>query len=183
MKKKDNDGFLVWVDLEMTGLEIDTDVILEVASVITDSALQIIAEGPSYVVNQPEEFLSRMDSWCIEHHGKSGLIQAVRQSTITLEYAYEQTLSFVKQHCPEHTAILAGNSVYQDRIFLKKYMPKIVDYLHYRIIDVSTVKELVARWYSHNPLRVYKKTDTHRALSDVYESIAELQHYRASFFV
>jgi oligoribonuclease len=180
---KKEKGNLVWVDLEMTGLHVETDVILEIATIITDGNLHIIAQGPSYVIHQPAELLLHMDAWCIEHHGKSGLTEAVKQSTITLEQAYQETLYFIKHYCPERTAVLSGNSVEQDRTFLKKYMPGIIEHLHYRIIDVSTVKELVARWYADNQLSVYKKKDTHRAQQDIYESIAELQHYRTHFFV
>lgn len=182
MAKNNVIGNLVWLDLEMTGLNIATDVILEIATVITDGNLQVIAQGPSFIINQPEEKLIAMDKWCQDHHGRTGLIDAVRQSTISLEYAAEETLAFIKYYCPIHTGVLAGNSVWQDRVFLDKYMPSITKYLHYRMVDVSTIKELVKRWYPKDQNIEYKKSDRHRAMSDVEESIAELKHYRRCFF-
>lgn len=180
--KSDVVGNLVWLDLEMTGLNIATDVILEIACVITDGNLTVIAEGPSFVIHQSEEKLAAMGKWCQDQHGKTGLIDAVRQSRVSLEHAEREILLFIKQHCPIHTAVLAGNSVWQDRVFLDKYMPSIVGYLHYRMVDVTTIKELVRRWYPQDKNIEYKKSDRHRALSDVYESISELQHYRRYFF-
>ena len=182
MAKSDSLGNLVWLDLEMTGLIIATDVILEIATMITDGNLNVIAEGPSFAIHQPEEKLTGMSKWCQTQHGKTGLIEAVRQSTISLQHAEEQTLAFIKQHCPPGTGVLSGNTVWQDRVFLDKYMPSISNYLHYRIIDVSSIKELVKRWYPDNKNIEFKKSDRHRALSDVYESIEELKHYRRSFF-
>jgi oligoribonuclease len=123
-----------------------------------------------------------MDKWCTDHHGKSGLTKAVESSIISLEHAYSETFAFIKQHCPERTGILAGNSVWQDRNFLVRYMPDIVNYLHYRIVDVTTIKVLLSHWYKDNKNIEYKKKDTHRALYDVYESIAELRHYQKYFF-
>lgn len=181
-KKNGVIGNLVWIDLEMTGLHSATDVILEIACVITDGNLNVIAEGPSFIINQPEEKLLAMGKWCQDHHGKTGLIDAVRNSTITINYAYEEIFEFIKKHCPIHTGILSGNSVWQDRVFLDKYMPKITHYLHYRTIDVTAIKELVKRWYPQDTHIEYKKSDRHRALSDVYESIEELKWYRKNFF-
>lgn len=166
----------------MTGLLIATDVILEIATVITDGNLQVIAEGPSFVIHQSEEKLTAMGKWCQDHHGKTGLTEAVRQSTTTLQQAEEETLAFIKLHCPANTGVLAGNSVWQDRVFLDKYMSSISSYLHYRIIDVTSVKEIVRRWYPEDKKTEYQKSDRHRALSDVYESIAELKHFRMNFF-
>ena len=183
MAKNDVLGNLVWLDLEMTGLVIATDVILEIATVITDGNLNVIAEGPSFIIHQPEEKLIAMGKWCQDHHGKTGLTEAVRQSTATLQQAQEETLAFIKQHCAPNTGVLAGNSVWQDRVFLDKYMPSITSYLHYRIIDVTSVKEIVRRWYPEDKKTEYQKTDRHRALSDVYESIAELKHFRMNFFL
>lgn len=183
MAKKETVGNLVWLDLEMTGLNVETDVILEISSVITDGDLNVIAQGPSFIIHQPEEKLAGMDKWCTDHHGKSGLTKAVQESTISLEHAYEETLAFIKQHCHYRTGILSGNTISQDRNFLAKYMPKIIDHLHYRMIDVTTVKELVKRWYVDDKNIEYKKADTHRALNDVLESIAELKHYRKHFFI
>lgn len=182
MAKSDVVGNLVWLDLEMTGLNIMNDVILEIACVITDGNLNVIAEGPSFIIQQPEEKLVAMGKWCQDHHGKTGLTDAVRNSIITEQQAQEETLAFIKKYCPIHTGVLAGNSVWQDRVFLDKYMPHITKYLHYRTIDVTTIKELVRRWYPKDKNIEYKKSDRHRALSDVYESIEELKHYRHHFF-
>lgn len=176
-------GNLVWIDLEMTGLNVETDVILEIALIITDGNLEVIMQGPSFVINQPEEKLLAMDKWCTSHHKKSGLTSAVLASTTSLDDAYRQTLAFVQQHCPPKTGILSGNTIGQDRNFLAKYMPKIIEHLHYRIIDVTTIKELVVRWYAQDKNSEYKKADCHRALNDVLESIAELKHYRKYFFI
>jgi oligoribonuclease len=176
-------GNLVWIDLEMTGLNIVNDVILEIACAITDGNLNPLGSGLSFIINQPDEKLAGMGKWCQDHHGKTGLIDAVKNSTTTLQQAYEGIFALIKEHCPIHTGILAGNTVWQDRLFLDKYMPKITHYLHYRIVDVSTVKELAKRWYPQDKNIEYKKSDQHRALSDVYESIAELSHYKKCFFV
>jgi oligoribonuclease len=183
MAQKNVVGNLVWLDLEMTGLEIATDVILEIACAITDGNLNVIAEGPSFIIHQPEEKLAAMGKWCQDHHGKTGLTDAVRASTTTLQQAEQETLEFIKKYCPIHTGLLAGNTVWQDRVFLDKYMPSITKYLHYRIVDVTAVKELVKRWYPQDPNIEFKKSDRHRALSDVQESIEELKHYRKNFFV
>lgn len=188
MEKKKPLGNFVWIDLEMTGLDVSTDVILEIATVITDGDLNVIAEGPAFVIAQPEEALLRMDRWCVEQHGKSGLTTAVLSSTTSLEHAEKETLQFIKKYCAKHTGRLAGNTVWQDRLFLKKYMPKIINHLHYRLVDVSTCKELVRHWYgkeenSRFASTEFKKSDNHRALDDVYGSIAELDYYRKNFFV
>ncbi len=181
-------GNFVWIDLEMTGLNIYTDVILEIATVITDGNLNVIAEGPSFVISQPEDKLLRMDKWCVDQHGKSGLMQAVLASNISLEHAEKETFHFIKKHCSERTGVLAGNTVWQDRLFLQKYMPSIINYLHYRLVDVSTVKEVVKHWYNKEGQQqitstYFKKSDAHRALDDIYESIAELDYYKKNFFV
>lgn len=180
MKKKDR---LVWVDLEMTGLNAEVDVILEIATIITDNQLNIIAEGPALIIHQPQSALDLMDDWVRNAHGKSGLTDAVTKSSIMLAVAQEETLDFIKAHCAYQEGVLAGNSVWQDRIFLKKYMPRITDYLHYRIIDVSSIKELANRWYPHSQFLKFEKPDNHRALEDVRGSIKELAHYRKYFFI
>lgn len=174
---------LVWIDLEMTGLDVKKDVILEIACIITDGNLNLIAEGPSLVVHQSEDLLAAMDAWPKNQHTQSGLIERVRASSITIDQAEEQIVSFIKKYCSPSTAVLAGNSVWQDRIFLHAYMPRILAYLHYRIIDVTSVKELVAHWYPDDPHVKFEKRDTHRALQDIQESIAELKHFRKYFFV
>jgi oligoribonuclease len=174
---------LVWIDLEMTGLDAKKDVILEIACIITDGNLTVLAEGPSLVINHSEEVLAGMDTWSKEQHMKSGLIERVRMSSITTEQAEKQVMDFIKKYCLPNTALLAGNSVWQDRIFLHTYMPSIVNYLYYRLVDVTTVKELVKHWYSDDPRIEFKKTDTHRALQDIHESIQEIKHFRKYFFV
>lgn len=173
---------MVWVDLEMTGLDIEKDKIIEMACIITDSDLNILAEGPNLIINQPDELLDGMSEWCKEHHGKSGLTQAVRDSKITLEQAEYEFLSFVRQHTPPGQCPLAGNSVHADKRFLDKYMPQFMYHLHYRIIDVSTIKELCRRWFPDEYKMVPHKKATHRALDDITESIKELQYYRANVF-
>jgi len=182
MTKKETLGKLVWIDLEMSGLDLEKDVILEIASIITDDTLTVIEEGPSLVIHQSKEIMNNMNQWCTEHHKKSGLTDAVLASTTTIEEAEQKTLEFIQKHCPQGTGILSGNSVWQDRNFLQKYMPRITDYLHYRILDVTSIKVVARKWYPNNPHAEYKKKDTHRALDDIYESIAELQNYRKYFF-
>ncbi|KAM9385252.1 small fragment nuclease [Pholidichthys leucotaenia] len=173
---------MVWVDLEMTGLDIEKDQIIEMACIITDSDLNILVEGPNLIIKQPDELLEGMSEWCKEHHGKSGLIQAVRCSNITLEQAEYEFLSFVRQHTPPGQCPLAGNSVHADKKFLDKHMPQFMCHLHYRIIDVSTIKELSRRWFLEEFKMAPHKKSTHRALDDIRESIKELQFYRANIF-
>ncbi len=174
---------LVWIDLEMTGLDPQKDVILEIATLITDSQLTIIEEGPTFVIQQPEAALERMGDWVKNAHAKSGLTERVRTEGIPLAHAQAKTLAFIMQHCQKDKALLCGNSVWQDRAFLVNYMPNIIAYLNYRLIDVSTVKELVKRWYPDDEHAKFKKSDNHRALEDIRESVAELRHYRKYFFV
>ncbi|XP_070700274.1 small fragment nuclease [Pempheris klunzingeri] len=173
---------MVWVDLEMTGLDIEKDQIIEMACIITDSDLNVLAEGPNLIINQPDDLLEGMSEWCKEHHGKSGLTQAVRDSKITLEQAEYEFLSFVRQHTPPGQCPLAGNSVHADKRFLDKYMPQFMYHLHYRIVDVSTIKETFRRWFPKEYKMVPHKKATHRALDDIWESIKELQYYRANVF-
>ncbi|KAE8592180.1 hypothetical protein XENTR_v10018676 [Xenopus tropicalis] len=173
---------MVWVDLEMTGLDIEKDHIIEMACLITDSDLDILAEGPNLIIKQPDELLDGMSDWCKEHHGKSGLTQAVRESKITLQQAEYEFLSFIRQHTPPGVCPLAGNSVHADKKFLDKYMPQFMRHLHYRIIDVSTVKELCRRWNPDEYGLAPKKAASHRALDDIRESIKELQFYRENIF-
>ncbi|PKN03814.1 oligoribonuclease [Candidatus Dependentiae bacterium HGW-Dependentiae-1] len=180
MNKKEN---LIWIDLEMTGLDTTRHVILEIASLVTDSQLAILAEGPSLVIHQPEENLQNMHPWVLDQHTKSGLLDRVRASTVSLVDAQEQTLTFLRHYCESNSSPLCGNSVWNDRAFLQVYMPPVASFLHYRMIDVTSFKEMVARWYPHNPLREYKKEDKHRALDDIRESVAELCHYRKNFFI
>ena len=171
---------LVWMDLEMSGLDVETCTILEIATVITDGQLNIIEEGPNLVIHQEDAVLEAMDDWNQKHHGGSGLIEAVKASKISLKFAEKQTLEFMKKHVAEGASPLCGNSVGNDRNFLQKYMPTLVDHLHYRIVDVSSVKEIARRWYGDDV--VPPKAGGHRALDDILESINELQHYRALIF-
>ncbi len=173
---------LVWIDLEMTGLDTSRDTILEISTVITTNDLETIAEGPSFVIHHGEATLSLMDAWNWEHHTASGLVAAVRDSTITMELAQEQTLAFIAEHAQKNLSPLCGNSVWQDRAFLKRHMPQIDDFLNYRIIDVSSIKEVIKRWYPQDPYENFVKVENHRAREDILQSIEELAHYRTYFF-
>lgn len=173
---------LVWIDLEMTGLSCERDVILEIATIVTDNNLVPLHEGLSLVIHQSETILAGMDTWCQIQHKKSGLVAEVLDSSISLTDAEDQTREYISRWCTPQTAPLCGNTIFQDRAFLKRYMPLIDAFLHYRMIDVSSIKELVKRWYPQNPAALFNKQDRHRALIDIQESIAELQHYRAYFF-
>ncbi len=171
---------LVWVDLEMTGLDPRTDKIIEIASLVTDIELNVIAKGPELVIHEPDETYQKMDAWNQNQHKKSGLWKEVVSSTISCEEAGKQTLDFVKAHVGPNQGILAGNSIWQDRRFIQKYWPELVQYLHYRLLDVSTIKLLGQFWY---PKKTFKKKDSHRSLSDIMESIAELEFYRKNMLV
>jgi oligoribonuclease len=174
---------LVWMDLEMTGLDHTSDVIVEIATLITDDELNIVAEGPDLVVHQPDDVLARMDPFVVDMHTRSGLLDLIRASTITLEQAGAETLAFIREHCPvERTVPLCGNSIGTDRRFLAAYLPEIEEYLHYRSVDVSSLKELVRRWYPDVLTQRGWKQGSHRALDDVRESVAELQLYRSLVF-
>ncbi|KAG0729114.1 Oligoribonuclease, mitochondrial [Chionoecetes opilio] len=173
---------LVWVDLEMTGLNVEKEEIMEAAVIVTDSDLNIVAEGPNLVLKVDDETLDNMNDWCKEHHGKSGLTDSCRKSTVSLSAAEDQLLQFVTEHTEKGKAPLAGNSVHADKKFLDKYMPKLMKHLHYRIVDVSTVKELCRRWYPEEFSSAPAKKVSHRALEDIKESISELAHYKSSIF-
>lgn len=175
-----NAGNLVWIDLEMTGLTVKDCTIIEIATIITNAELEVVAEGPDLVIHQPDEVLDAMDAWNTSHHGKSGLTQAVKDSTIDLATAEAQTLEFIKAYVPKGVSPLCGNSVHNDRVFLDKYMPELAGYCHYRNIDVSTIKELGRRWYGDHVMP--PKQGAHRALDDIVESIEELRHYRKLLF-
>ncbi len=172
---------LVWLDLEMTGLHPDKDTIIEIATIVTDSQLVVLAEGPAFAIHQPDSVLEAMDPWCVEQHGKSGLTGRVRASTVSMEEAQARTVEFLARWCAPGKSPLCGNTIGQDRRFLVRYMPVLHDFFHYRSIDVSTVKELVGRWYPESKY-VYAKSKQHEALADIRESISELQHYRKTVF-
>lgn len=178
MSKEKN---LVWLDLEMTGLNPDRDVILEIATIVTDGDLNEIAVGPELVIHHTDSALQNMDEWVFDQHTKSGLIQQVQHSNISLADAQRQTLDFIKQYCDMQVSPLCGNSIWQDKAFLRKYMPELHDFFHYRIIDVSTIKELARRWYPD--FAVFEKKETHRALEDIRESIHEARYYRQNIFI
>lgn len=177
MDKKSN---LIWVDLEMTGLNPETDRIIEIATVVTDKDLNVIAEGPNLVVHQSDEALNAMDEWCTTHHGESGLTQRVKDSKLSDADAEAETLAFLKEWVAPGASPLCGNSIWQDRRFLVRYMPHLDAFCHYRNIDVSTLKELARRWRPE-VLDGFEKKGSHRALDDILESIGELKHYREHF--
>ena len=175
------DGNLVWMDLEMTGLDPERDTIIEIATIVTDAGLEILAEGPVLAIHHGAEVLDAMDDWNRDHHGASGLLERVRSSGVDLAAAERLTLDFVRQHSAERTSPLCGNSIWQDRRFLARYMPALEGYLHYRIIDVSSINELAHRWYPERS-PVPEKKNSHLALDDVRESIDELRLYRRTIF-
>jgi len=171
------------MDLEMTGLDPDTDVVVEIATLITDDDLAIVAEGPDLVVHQPPEVLDRMGDFVRAMHTKSGLLEAIGSSTTTLAEASEATMAFLREHIDEaRTVPLCGNSIGTDRRFLLRWLPEIEEFLHYRSIDVSTIKELARRWHPEVLKSAPDKAGGHRAMDDIRESVAELRHYRAALF-
>ena len=177
-------AMLVWMDLEMTGLDHTSDVIVEIATLITDDNLEIIAEGPDLVVHQTDEVLEQMDPFVVEMHTRSGLLESIKSSEISLEQAGAATLEFIKLHVPEPMTVpLCGNSIGTDRRFLAAYLPEIENYLHYRSIDVSSVKELVKRWYPGVDASRPRSQGSHRALDDIRESVREMAFYRDQVFV
>jgi oligoribonuclease len=179
-----NNELLVWMDMEMTGLDAEKERIIEVATIITDGNLTEVAAGPELVVKQPDEVLEAMDAWNKKHHGGSGLIDRVKASEITDAAAEEQILAFINAHAgPKDRPVLSGNSIHQDRRFIRRYMPKLDARLHYRMVDVSTIKELARRWYPAIVAKSPLKKDTHRALDDIRDSIDELRYYRGSIFI
>ena len=171
---------LVWIDLEMTGLDITKESIIEIATVVTDGELNILAQGPNLAVHVSDELLEKMDEWNTSHHTASGLVERVKHESVSVAEAEAQTLEFLKKWVPEGNAPLCGNSVWNDKKFMEKEMPDLVNYLHYRMIDVSTVKELARRWYPH--VERYEKKGAHLALDDILESIEELKHFRTHVF-
>ena len=175
-----NQNYLIWLDMEMTGLIPETDRVIEVAMVITDNDLNTVAEAPTLVVHQPDCVLDAMDNWNKSTHGKSGLIDRIKLSTLDEAQVEEQFLEFLKEYVPARTSPMCGNSICQDRRFMARWMPKLEDYFHYRNLDVSTLKELAKRWKPEVAQGI-KKHGKHEALADIYESIEEMKHYRDTF--
>ena len=173
---------LLWMDMEMSGLDPERERILEVAALITDGNLEVVAHGPHVIVHQSEAVLGAMDEWNTTHHGASGLIDQVRSSTVGDADVERQLLDFVRAHGDQRKIPLAGNSIHQDRRFLERYMPKLEAFLHYRNVDVSSIKELVRRWYPDVYAKAPKKRDAHRAVDDLMESVEELRYYRQTVF-
>lgn len=171
---------LIWIDLEMTGLDPDEDCIIEIATAITDKELNVLAEGPVVAIHQEESILDGMDEWNTTQHAKSGLLERVRESTCTVADAERITIEFLQGYVPANTSPMCGNSICQDRRFMFRWMPELEKYFLYRNLDVSTVKELVKRWTTGKDQFV--KNSSHLAMDDVHDSIEELQHYRAKYF-
>lgn len=180
MTKKKSSHNLVWMDLEMSGLEPEKDVVLEIATIVTNAELEILAEGPVIAIHQPENVFEGMDEWNTRHHNQSGLVERCRHSQYSLADAEQETLRFIKQFTEKGKNVLCGNSITQDRRFLYKYMLEISEWLCYRNIDVSSIKELTYRWYPK--LEEFQKEKRHEALNDIRESIAELAYYRKTIF-
>lgn len=172
---------LVWIDLEMTGLDPDKNTIIEIATIVTDKYLNVLAEGPNLAIHQPLAVMDAMDEWCTTHHGQSGLTKRVLETDMTLAQAEIETIKFLEKYVPKGVSPICGNSVGQDRRFLYQYMPALEAYFHYRYVDVSTIKELAKRWQPE-VLNGFKKTGSHLAMDDIKESIAELAYYRTHFF-
>ena len=176
-----SDQNLIWVDLEMTGLDPEQHKIVEIATIVTDSELNILAEGPTLAIHQSDDELDKMDEWCTTTHTGSGLVKRVKASTIDEEEAIEQTITFLEKWVPKGKSPICGNSIGQDRRFLYKHMPRLEEYFHYRYIDVSTLKELTLRW-KPEVLNGFSKKGSHLALDDIRDSISELKYYRENIF-
>ncbi len=178
MKDKSN---LIWIDLEMTGLDTQRDYIIEIASIVTDKNLNILAEGPNLIIHQPDEIMSNMDDWNTKQHGRSGLIDKVKESTINETTAEEETIKFLEPYILKGQSPLCGNTICQDRRFLARCMPELEEFCHYRNLDVSSIRELGKRWYFED-IDNFQKSSNHRALDDIRDSIEELRYYRKTIF-
>lgn len=172
---------LIWIDLEMTGLDTDNDVIIEIATIVTDGQLQILAEGPVIAIHQSDELLSNMDEWNTRQHNQSGLVARIKQSEHSAQDAESKTLEFLEKFVPERASPMCGNSICQDRRFLHRLMPRLECFFHYRNFDVSTIKEAVKRWYPNGP--EFCKDSSHLAMDDIRDSINEMRFYREHYFV
>ncbi len=172
---------LIWIDLEMTGLDTDNDLIIEIATIITDPQLDILAEGPVIAIHQSNDILDAMDEWNTTQHTNSGLVDRIKNSQYTVQDAENKTLEFVQKFVTERSSPMCGNSICQDRRFMHRLMPTLEKYFHYRNFDVSTVKEAVKRWYSNGP--EFKKESSHLAMDDIRDSINEMRFYREHYFV
>ena len=175
-----NEMNLVWIDMEMTGLDPDNDRVIEIAAIVTDAELNILAEGPVFAIHQSDAVLDKMDAWNKGTHGRSGLIEKVRASTVTEAEASAQMISFLRQHVPAGKSPMCGNSICQDRRFMARHMPELERFFHYRNVDVSTIKELCRRW-KPELISGFKKHQMHTALADILESVEELRYYREHF--
>ena len=175
-----NEMNLVWIDMEMTGLDPDNDRVIEIAAIVTDAELNILAEGPVFAIHQADEVLDKMDAWNKGTHGRSGLIDKVKASTVTEDEATAQMISFLRQYVPAGKSPMCGNSICQDRRFMARHMPQLEQFFHYRNVDVSTIKELCRRW-KPELISGFKKHQMHTALADIRESVEELRYYREHF--
>ena len=175
-----NEMNLVWIDMEMTGLDPDNDRVIEIAAIVTDAELNILVEGPVFAIHQADEVLDKMDAWNKGTHGRSGLIDKVRASTVTEDEASEQMISFLRQYVPAGKSPMCGNSICQDRRFMARHMPQLEQFFHYRNVDVSTIKELCRRW-KPELISGFKKHQMHTALADILESVEDLRYYREHF--
>lgn len=182
MTKQKNSNNLIWLDMEMTGLDPINNVVLEVAVVVTDSELNVLAESPSYAIIQPDEELAKMDKWNVGTHTRSGLLERLKTNGVELAVAEAEILKLLKKYLNKGQSPLCGNTIHQDRKFIVRYMPKLEEFLHYRNLDVSTIKELCRRWYPE-VITGFSKHNKHEALADIHESIAELKYYREKIFL
>ncbi len=178
---KPHPNHLIWVDMEMTGLNPDADRVIEIATLVTDRNLELIEEGPVFAIHQPDDVLSKMDDWNTKQHTRSGLVARVRESIISEAQAEAETLEFIMRLVPPNRSPMCGSSICQDRRFMHRHLPKLEQYFHYRNLDVSTVKELAKHW-KPAIIKLFKKKSTHLAMDDIKESVEELRHYKNTFF-